>query len=531
MKKINAYITCLLLVLLTTAISCSRQLDETIVSGITADSYYKDAAGLTGGVNAAYAPLRTFYGQELGFSLTEYGVDTYTEGRDGSFKYWNEYTSGMTPGATYTTSLYASYYSGINTCNAVVDRADAIPGLDSTLKHTRVAEARFLRALYYFTLVQTFGDLPLTIHEIRTVNTVTIRSSVDSIYNVVILPDLQYAIANLPITQTDYGRATQPAAKALLSRVDLVLHNWAEVETLSKSLIRDYNFSLLDSYSSIFDINNQRNSEVIWSVQFTPSVLLDGDGNSGHLYFVPVYDVMPGMLRDVANGRPYNRFKFTPYGNSLFDRQADKRYQQGLKQVFYCNNAATAPGGMKLGDTAILVTSAYVPPAEKAKHIYQIWDSLDITNTVDRTKFFCPVKFLDPLRSSPAITAGSKNFLVFRIGEVYLNLAEAQMMENKQSDAVNSINILRAKRSMPGYDLTASTPPALDIDFILDERARELYGEQQRWFDLKRTGTLVTRVKQYNPDASAIQPYHVLRPFPQQEIDRSTNKVDQNPGY
>ena len=72
------------------------------------------------------------------------------------------------------------------------------------------------------------------------------------------------------------------------------------------------------------------------------------------------------------------------------------------------------------------------------------------------------------------------------------------------------------------------------LDFILDERARELGGEQIRWFDLKRTNTLLTRVKAMNPDAATyIQPYHLLRPIPQSQLDAVTNKTvfKQNPGY
>ncbi|OIN55542.1 RagB/SusD family nutrient uptake outer membrane protein, partial [Arsenicibacter rosenii] len=72
------------------------------------------------------------------------------------------------------------------------------------------------------------------------------------------------------------------------------------------------------------------------------------------------------------------------------------------------------------------------------------------------------------------------------------------------------------------------------LDFILDERARELAGEQIRWFDLKRTGKLIERIKAYAPDnAVNLQDYHTLRPIPQTQLDAVTNKTDfkQNPGY
>ena len=77
-------------------------------------------------------------------------------------------------------------------------------------------------------------------------------------------------------------------------------------------------------------------------------------------------------------------------------------------------------------------------------------------------------------------------------------------------------------------------PSQVTLDFILDERARELAGEQLRWFDLKRTNKLVERIKALNPDgAQFIQSFHVLRPIPQSQIDAVANKDEftQNPGY
>ena len=89
---------------------------------------------------------------------------------------------------------------------------------------------------------------------------------------------------------------------------------------------------------------------------------------------------------------------------------------------------------------------------------------------------------------------------------------------------------------MPGKELAMEITAAdLTMDFILDERGRELLGEMDRWFDLVRTGTLVDRVKKYNPDAAAnIQPFHILRPIPSDQIDRTQGGVTsfpQNDGY
>ena len=107
-----------------------------------------------------------------------------------------------------------------------------------------------------------------------------------------------------------------------------------------------------------------------------------------------------------------------------------------------------------------------------------------------------------------------KDAFIFRLSEMYLIAAEGYMMAGQSGPATQKLNDLRTARAIPGQDntLTASEQAqvtARDIDVILDERARELCGEQQRWFDLKRTGTLLERVRLYNGAAAPnIQSFH-----------------------
>ena len=128
---------------------------------------------------------------------------------------------------------------------------------------------------------------------------------------------------------------------------------------------------------------------------------------------------------------------------------------------------------------------------------------------------------------------------------MYLIAAEGYMMSGQSAAAIEKLNDLRTVRAIEGQS-NVLTPAeeaqvnAQDIDVILDERARELCGEQQRWFDLKRTGTLLERVTQYNGSAAPnIKSYHVLRPIPQPQMDAVTNRTSgpdpegfwQNEGY
>ena len=119
-----------------------------------------------------------------------------------------------------------------------------------------------------------------------------------------------------------------------------------------------------------------------------------------------------------------------------------------------------------------------------------------------------------------------------RLADAYLVAAEAQFKMCNTDRAAEYINVVRRRAAWPGKEAEMEITVAdVTLDFILEERARELAGENHRWFDLTRTGTLVDRVRRYNPKAIGIQDYHILRPIPQDQIDKTSNDYPQNPGY
>jgi len=131
-----------------------------------------------------------------------------------------------------------------------------------------------------------------------------------------------------------------------------------------------------------------------------------------------------------------------------------------------------------------------------------------------------------------------RDVMVLRLAEIYLIKAEAELKTTGSAAALATLNTLRAKRAITGKD--NSLTGAVTLETILDERALELCGEQQRWFDLKRTKTLVSRVKAFNAQgADNVKDIHLYRPIPQAQMDAVTNKTDgvdpkgfwQNPGY
>lgn len=531
--------------------SCKKLLNEDVKSQIT-DNYINTPTGFQDGVKATYSFLKTFYGgDEFGSAITVFGTDEFTNGSDGGNKGLNQYTSDLNPRQNTFTTIWNNLYLAINACNAVITRAPNVTGLADAEKSTRVAEVKFLRAQYYFLLVQLFGPVHLSLTETESVVTTATRAPLKDIYDAII-SDLNVAVLALPVKASDYGRATKPAAENLLAKVYLTRASseakqsgdYAKAAELSKNVINNYGFKLTDDFEKVFEQGaGEKNSEVIWSVQNNKDLLTIGTGNTLHLYFLMEYDVLPGMKRDVANGKPFKRFKPTDFTlQTLFNRQFDGRYEKSFKRVFFCNNPGTyAINGrqvtLKLGDTAVYVPDRELTAGELAKTNYNVYPP----SKQDERRYPTLTKFLDPQRPNLGDGAGSRDVLVYRLAETYLVAAEALMMSGNSAEAATFVNIVRSRAAKTGASNVETaanrlamqvTPAQLDIDFILDERSRELLGENMRWLDLVRTGKLVERVKKYNPaGAAGIKPFHVLRPIPQEQIDRTSSEFKQNPGY
>ena len=532
------------------SLQACMDLNEDVVTGLTPGAYGTEAL-FQEFVNASYEPLRSFWAQEQGFTLSEFGTDIYTKGADGSYKFVNDYTTQLNPTVDYITNTWNNFYRAINTINAALDQAPVVQ-MDSSAKVERMAEVRFLRALYYFYLVQMFGPVHITLHEMTAPTTEAHRYPVDSVYDGVIIPDLKYAEAHLPSVQQDYGRATKGAVQHLLAKVYLTrlrvpddaaadevakqqAGDFANAADYAQRVITSGLYTLLPRFADVFDLHNERNAEVVWSVQFTADPLTTGPGNSGHLYFLMEYDVLPGMLRDIANGRPFKRFRPTKFFLGLYDRTKDARYDAQFKRVWYANNPASIPKDangtpkFQLGDTAVFVSATDSDTVRVQTRPYRTYTPKTYSDLI----FPSLNKFEDPYRLSVNETRGSRDFLLFRLAETELIAAEALLRDGRAAEGLDHINRVRRRAAIPGHEAEMDlTVGQLTLDEVLNERARELAGESMRWFDLVRTHTLVSRVRLYNAEGGAnIQPYHALRPIPQTQIDRTTTPFPQNPGY
>jgi hypothetical protein len=256
------------------------------------------------------------------------------------------------------------------------------------------------------------------------------------------------------------------------------------------------------------------------------------------------------MVRDVFYGRPYIRCIPTRWlTDTLFkERVKDSRYGKTFQTVWYANNpdpkgypvwpsplpagapANAVPGQpkFKFGDTAIYMPGVDVTDAKIAATPYLLIPPRKYDNTLSPVMF----KYFDTKRAdlnAPSI----RPVIAYRLAETYLIAAEAAFMSGKISEAVIYINAIRDRAAMPGQTNSIQASD-LSLDFILDERSRELCGENMRWWDLVRTGKLLDRVRAHNPEARPnIQTKHILRPIPQSQIDAVTTGTPypQNPGW
>ncbi len=469
--------------------------------------------------------------------------------------------------------------------------------MDEKRKIVIEAEAKFLRSYYYFDLVQHYGNIPLVLTAIDKVETGFKRAAVKDVYATV-LSDLRFSFDQLPITPAAQGRASRAAAAQLLAKVYLARGSAVspKQQSIRGTKITDMDsviyyagkiineelgaFSLVPDFARLYDITNQVNSEVIFAVQFSTMVLSNANGNNMHLYHVPQYDAVNTKIlqRCLEYGRPYRRVRPTPYVyNGLFGatRRYDSRFLKSFVWGYLANVAAsgitTTTGNkidVKIGDTALYFTPT----------LYNTTGEQNIaTQENKRFPYFLPLntylpfsmnflypglkKWVDASRPTTNETNGSKDWVVMRFGETLLTLAEAYGRKGDFITAATYINQLRTRAAYKegemkstqywtfeggNYaDRVASTVQQMQItsayinsnfvDFILEERGREMLGELNRWEDLDRCEKLVERVKKFNPDAGNIRDFHILRPIPQSHIDRLNPKgpinEEQNEGY
>lgn len=581
--------------------SCNDALVEEYHSDITQD-FMKTPAGFKMGLNSVYATMKTMYGYEEGIhGMMNPGTDELKSNIGGGNRTSNiaqYHLENYNTDNEYPRKLWEDAYYNINTLNYLIENAATVDvtttALTETQRNQYLGEAKFMRAFFYFNLVQQFGDVTVT----TTYNTMPVTSATREdmlkAYDVIIADLLDAITLSSPsprMNNLESGRASVVAASHLLARVYLTLgwaydkstanypnnsHNkyynpgkakefYQKAYDAASNLIADapaLGISLMPNFADVFDEANDaptiKNTEalLVARMDWDENNVYGGRSTLNH-YYVNGYDAYLGE-RNLKDGRSYSWNNPNAYTyNAFTNRDIDTRYNGTFQTVWYATKLQN--GGKvtyaidgtsqtfdwkltTIGDTALYYPGYKLSAAQiKAKTQNRNGKNQYIIFTPEayngRNIFPTITKFLDRTKAVPNDNS-DRSFIVFRLGETYLLAAEAAFKNGDNANAAKYINVLRER----ARNKTNSTSGALDIqasdvtlDFILEERTRELLAEHCRWADLTRTGTLVERVKKYDegPAAINIRDKHMLRPVPKRQIERVTTgePYPQNTGW
>jgi hypothetical protein len=599
MKSYKKFAVALAILGLVSVTGCKKSfLDQTPKSSIT-PQFFTTSGGVLGGITGAYSDLRNLWGTEGFLYYTNAGVDETLLGGGASaggtdFGTYKNYVNNVADVYNALYGIFGIAYQDINTLNGVLQYGPSAFS-DVPTRTAYLAQAKFLRALYYFHLVETFGAVPLHTNFITTATLSDSRAPIADVYNQII-KDLTEASAEL---QTKAGEtiastgaaspfsghaATKATALYLLAKAYLT-RGWSSAAQASdfqnalataQTLINNkgtYGINLYANYADAYaEANDATNTEDLFAIEHSTdpkygdyaSGVSSGKVNGWAWFFRPNYPTVVAnypvtsgasvMSRDLANGRPFFRLRpnFDYINNQAFaDKTNDFRYWNTFQTTWIANNAnvTTPRGTLAQGvDTAIWMPP-FDPGATKRasfKGVIFLPPSVAATatgvnaNACTATFFPSCKKFDDPLR--PAVNDPSiRPVVLFRFSEVYLIAAEAAFKMGDATTAAAMLNVLRTRAAYRPNNMPANavanmqiTPAQVTLDFILDERTRELYGESLRWWDLTRTQTLVNRLQKYNAEAGPnVQSFEMLRPIPQTEIQLVTvgPPITQNPGF
>jgi hypothetical protein len=485
---------------------CENVLTTAPESFIGTNNFYQTPAQVDGAVLGAYSYLQTIYGAggtAPMWTMAEMRSDNttyqYNNSNRGSLTVENVDEFLTTADNVPVLNMWMNSYQAILQTNTVLDRIDVVPYADPAAKSRAIGEMEFLRALHYFNLVRSFGDVPLELHEITTYAGAFSkqRTPIDSVYQQVIA-DLVDAIPRLPtkaaLPAAQAGRATRGAASMLLADVYMTRKRFPEAVPVLQSVL-GMGYSLVTPYEKVFDPAAKNGPESIFEVQYAEAVT--GRGSTFLLRFIPFNSAkdLVFVSSDNANAGGWN----------IPTRDMIRAYEPGdLRKAasiaFYVKS-----GNAQYTDVAIKDSIPYI------KKYYHSYGTAGATND---------------------------NFPIYRFAETKLLLAEALNEVGQTNAAYPHVNDVRARAGLPA--LAPGLGQAAFRDTVIHEQRVELAFEDKRWFQLVRTGRAIpvmnahgAELKSYTTFRSSatynVTQSSLLYPIPIREL--TVNGFAQNPGY
>jgi tetratricopeptide (TPR) repeat protein len=485
-------------IIIGTACGCSNFLNEQVKAGYPDDAFYKTAAQAELAVNAAYQPLSFSNDQNRLWVFGDVASDDADKGGNpgdqADIGNIDDFVQ-IYPINGNIESVWGIYYEGITRCNKILQQVPAI-SMDKVLQNRILGEAHFLRAYYYFYLVNIFGPVPLILEPKNAQELQIPQSPVAEIYANAIEADCKSAITLLPALQTDaeVGRATKGAATALLAKAYLYQKKWQEAATTAALVQPLGNYALMPVFTDNFNEKFKNNAESIFAVQHLTNQV-PFLGNRLNQWFAPRTE--SGYYFDVPTQRFVDAFEVTAAG--IPDPRLD--YSVGRKGQPWLDGEAFDPEWSPTG--------------------------------------FLQKKNLQPVSEIPKSIKGNGNlnYVAIRYADVLLWQAEALNELGKPEEALKYLNLIRKRaresylfdKNLKGFgtipkgllaDITITSQSGLR-DIIHKERRTELGFEFHRFFDLMRWGkeeaTNALRDKEsFN--------YETNRYFPIPQSERDTNK-------
>lgn len=563
-------------------IACNESdfLREKPLDFMSTDNSYETEKDFDMAINDLYDLIRwEFYGFDEYRPMDYlYGTDLIYDGEPGGTERHGNMTAAYHPTAVIPKIHWDNLYKIVSGTNVVIDRIDDKDFPEDTKKQFK-AKASFFRGFAYRTLAYLYQGVPLVLEEITTPKNDFVRSTKEQTLDQAIA-DVKFAAETLKdIAAVKDGEISSTAAYHLLSELYLAKGNYQEAVAAASKVIDNEAMNLMknrfgsranetpgDVYWDLFRMNNQNrgagNTEGIWVVQYETD--LPGGGSSTatakttgnycwERNFAP-------MVRDVKlriDGKDYTPFKWPVsdytggrgigwgisthhYSNTVWEsdfnndiRNANHNFvrkfavhDEGFKQQFGIEyiDVDNPPANLIVGQGG----SMSVP----GRYLYAYQSK--ITTPGNHPDPLYANKETGELKSSAGATYTDQ--YMFRLAETYLLRAEAYLGLNDKGKAAADINEVRKRANATPVD-----EADVDLDYILDERIRELGIEEKRRLTLMRTGKLYDRVKRFNPyyanpetngDGVGILEKYNVWPIPHSAIEANIGAVlEQNPGY